>query len=69
MIAKIYESAVKGRSETGIHYVEISCLSTDPKPVNSIATGSIAIEVDTGDVYFFDEVAGAWNKILSLKEE
>lgn len=36
-------------------YVEISCLSTDTKPVDGIVTGSICLEVDTGKVYFFDE--------------
>lgn len=35
-------------------YVEAGCLSTDTKPTAGIATGSIAIEADTGDVYFFD---------------
>jgi len=37
-----------------IHYVEIYCLSTDDKPIGW-ATGSVCIEVDTGDVYLYDE--------------
>ena len=44
----------------GKDYVEIACLSTDTKPTTGIATGSSAFEVDTGDVYFFDEESGEW---------
>lgn len=38
-------------------------LSTDDKPVFRLATGSEFLEVDTGDVYAFDEVGGTWAKI------
>ena len=48
-----------------VKYFEYSGLSTDTKPVNGgtsldgetigIATGSLFIEVDTGDAYFFNE--------------
>lgn len=48
--------------------VEISCLSTDTKPTEGIVTGSIATEVDTGDVYLFDEASTTWNKMCSIKE-
>ena len=54
-------------------YVEMACLSTDTKPVQSAdgnfkyVTGSLALEVDTGDVYGLDETgAGTWNKIAEL---
>lgn len=50
------------------YYVEISCLSSDTKPTANIATGSLAIEADTGDVYLFDEVGMTWNKMCSIKE-
>lgn len=49
--------------------VEISCLSTDTKPTEGIVTGSIATEVDTGDVYLFDEASTTWNKMCSIKEQ
>ena len=49
--------------------VEIACLSTDDKPTDGIETGSMAIEVDTGDIYLFDEVSSDWNKMCSIKEE
>lgn len=48
-------------------YVEIACLSTDTKPTGGIVTGSLALEVDTGDVYAYDETStGTWTKIAAL---
>lgn len=47
---------------------QIACLSTDTKPTADIVTGSIATEVDTGDVYLFDEASTTWNKMCSIKE-
>ena len=41
-----------------IHYVKIACLSTDDKPIG-FATGSKCREVDTGDVYYYDEEGAA----------
>ena len=56
--------------EDGAHYVELACLAGDDKPVNSCyATGSLCLEVDTGDVYAFDEEGAAgseWLKICEL---
>ena len=43
--------------------VEIACLSTDTKPTEDLATGSLALEVNTGDIYAFDEVSENWTKI------
>ena len=51
-------------------YVEAACLEDDDKPVGgNLATGSICTEVDTGDVYFYDAVSGAWIKQFSLQPE
>lgn len=50
-----------------VAYIEGFCHSTDTKPTDRIATGSNIIEVDTGDVYFFDEETSAWSVMLSLK--
>lgn len=36
-------------------YIEASGLSTDEKPVEGIVTGSVFVEVDTGDGYLFAE--------------
>ena len=42
-------------------YVELFCLSKDTKPTSGLVTGSRAVEVDTGDVYLFDETeTGTW---------
>ena len=45
-----------------IHYVELAGLSTDDKPTGW-ATGSVFLEVDTGDAYLYDEVSANWNKV------
>jgi len=57
-----------GDREKGVKIIEIFCLSTDTKPTADIVTGSIATEVDTGDVYLFDEASTTWNKMCSIKE-
>lgn len=48
-------------------YFEYAGLSTDTKPTEDIiATGSVFIEVDTGDVYFFNEEGSSdheWVKV------
>lgn len=43
--------------------IEIACLSTDTKPTEGIVTGSLALEVDTGDIYAFDGSSETWNKL------
>ena len=43
--------------------IEIACLSTDTKPEDGIATGSLALEVHTGKIYAFDEVGENWAEI------
>lgn len=48
---------------TSKYLVDIACLSTDTKPTDGIVTGSIALEVDTGDIYAYDEAGEEWNKI------
>lgn len=50
----------------GVNYVEMACLSTDTKPTANICTGSLALEVNTGDVYAYDEHGGEWDKIAEL---
>ena len=45
-------------------YIEGSCLHTDSKPTDC-ATGSIMVEADTGDVYFFD--CSDWVKQFSFQ--
>ena len=52
--------------EGNVNYIEIACLSTDTKPTANVCTGSLALEVNTGDVYAFDEHGGEWDKIAAL---
>ncbi len=52
----------------GKQIVEIYCLSTDSKPTTGIANGSWLIEINTGDVYIFNEAGTAWVKQCSLQE-
>jgi hypothetical protein len=48
-------------------YIEASGLSTDTKPTEGIVTGSLFLEVDTGDVYAFAEGdTPAWDQIAAL---
>lgn len=42
---------------------EYVCLSTDEKKTEGIANGSVCIEMDTGDVYFFDKSGSQWIKL------
>lgn len=46
----------------GKKYVELFGLSTDSKPTTGIVTGSVFVEVDTGDAYLFDEEGSTWTK-------
>ena len=54
----------------GVSYYEFSGKSTDTKPTFAgIATGSLFLEVDTGDVYAYDEegaVDAKWLKVAAL---
>lgn len=47
-------------------YIEAAGLFTDSKPTTGVVTGSLFLEVDTGDVYAFDEAGTQWNKIAEL---
>ena len=56
---------VQAHTETK-DYVEYFGLSTDTKPTSGIVTGSKFTEVDTGDVYLFDETStGTWTKVAA----
>lgn len=55
-----------GEYSEGKWYSEFAGLSTDDKPDIKVATGSLFLEVDTGDVYAFDEESETWNKVAEL---
>jgi hypothetical protein len=51
----------------GKRYIEAAGLSTDTKPTSNVVTGSLFLEVDTGDVYAFAEGdTPTWNQIAAL---
>ena len=58
-----------GFADPPVRYLELAGLSTDTKPVDPVnammvtATGSRFLEVDTGDVYAYDEDGATWHKI------
>ena len=57
-------------SESGQDNTQLNAyagLHDDEKPTDNLATGSIFIEVDTGDVYLFNEETPAWVKQYSLQ--
>ena len=43
--------------------IEAACLSTDTKPTDGIANGSLCLEMNTGDIYAFDEDGTEWVNI------
>ena len=63
MVRILEERTFQGK----LRYIEASGLSTDSKPTANIVTGSLFLEVDTGDVYAFAEGdSPAWNQIAAL---
>ena len=69
MVRISYQQVLTNSPETEngyVNYVEAAGLSTDTKPTDGIATGSLFLEVDTGDVYAFDEDGGTWGQIAAL---
>lgn len=53
--------------QNGKHLAEGFCLSTDTKPTYAIANGSILVEIDTGNVFFFNEEASTWVEQFSFQ--
>ena len=52
--------------DQNMKYAEMFGKSTDSKPVTGLVTGSKFTEVDTGDVYLFDESGdGTWTKVAA----
>ena len=43
-----------------VDLVEIRCKSADEKPTKGISNGSVCVEMDTRNVFFFDEGGGRW---------
>ena len=52
-------------------YLELAGTSQDTKPTGDVITGSIFVETDTGNVYFYNEEAAAgseWVEQFSFKD-
>ena len=47
--------------------VEYMGKSTDTKPTDMIVTGSVFWEIDTGDLYLYDEEGNAWIKQFNIR--
>lgn len=43
--------------------VNSACLSTDTKPTANMVNGSLMLEMDTGDIYAFNEASTTWIKV------
>ena len=57
---------VKKPFTDGLNYVELAGLSGEDKPTGGMVTGSKFTEVDTGDVYLYDEAStGTWTKVAA----
>ena len=58
MVRILTERIIEGDKK----YIEAAGLSTDSKPTAGLVTGSVFVEVNTGDGYLFNETAGTWVK-------
>ena len=61
-----YKEHEKVDGVSGLYFDEIYGLSSETKPEDSSATGSIFVEVDTGKVYFYNEDGDAGEKWAEL---
>ena len=50
------------------NYVELACDSSETKPTDMIADGSMCLETDTGKVFVFNEKTTAWVEYKTIKE-
>ncbi len=57
---KVLQRKFTAAGDEVVNWAMIAGKSTETKPAEHLATGSMFIEIDTGDVYLFDEDAQAW---------
>lgn len=63
ILSQTFPLTPEGIAVDGAYVIDAAGLSTDTKPSGAtIATGSTFIEVDTGTVYFYNEVNQTWVK-------
>lgn len=64
-----YAISVVGMGANGVAITlkEIFGTSDELKPTNGVAMGSTFTEVDTGDIFLFNETTGEWVNQFSLQ--
>ncbi len=68
MIRTVFANYVGG-SQANLQYVRLAGNSSDTKPTENIATGSVFIEANTGKKYRFNEASGQWTESLIDEED
>lgn len=68
MVRILSEQAIEHVEAGWIKYIEAVGLSTDTKPTELIATGSLFLAIDTSEAYFYDEECGQWIKAGASEE-
>ena len=63
MIRTKNSTLIEVKDGQALYAAELYGSSTDSKPTAGYANGTIFLEVDTGNVYLFDETAGSWTKL------
>ena len=71
MVRITYQQVLTNSATTSdgefVSYIEAAGLHDDTKPTAGIATGSLFLETDTGDVYAFSEGdSPSWGKVAAL---
>ena len=66
MLRISYERLIQNPPNGNVRYIEGSCHSTDSKPTEGIATGSLVLEVDTAKIYAYDETTQEWGEMVAL---
>lgn len=61
-----YETLPNG-NQVCDNWIDAACDSSETKPTENIADGSIITETDTGDVYIFNAKTSTWVKMFGLK--
>lgn len=62
-----YSKFIEKKDGVEISYIEASCDSSETKPTEGIADGSIVTESDTGNVFFFNEDSSTWVEQFSFQ--
>ena len=60
MVTITFETKFSKSNKRYVDIYDVRCLSTDAKPTTGMTNGSSCIEIDTGDIYFFDGDSETW---------